>query len=292
MIRRAAEALCASQNDILDLKPLNQGMTNRNYTFRYRGDSYIMRIPGEGTSLLIDRTSEREAYRAIEKTGLSDELVFFADDGVKVSRFYECARTCDPQSHDDVGRCMDRLREMHGMGLCVRHSFDIFQNIESYEALRQGAPSEYPDYEAVKARVFALRPIISSVPQAYGLTHLDAVSDNFLMMEDRVLLIDWEYAAMCDQHMDIAMFAIYSAYDWEQVVWLTNQYFGGTATPETHMKIACYLAAAGLLWSNWCEYKRLCGVTFGSYARTQYAYAAEYSYFAQALAHGDLHAQN
>lgn len=267
-------------------------MTNRNYTFRYRGDSYIMRIPGEGTSMLIDRTAEREAYRAIEKTGLSDELVFFAEDGVKISRYYECAHTCDPQSHDDVGRCMDRLREMHGMGLRVRRSFDIFQNIASYEALRQGAPSEYPDYEAVKARVFALRPIISSVPQAYGLTHLDAVSDNFLMMEDRVLLIDWEYAAMCDQHLDIAMFAVYSAYDWEQVVWLTNRYFGETASPETHMKIACYLAAAGLLWSNWCEYKQLCGVTFGSYARTQYAYAAKYSHFAQTLAQGDFHVQN
>lgn len=33
---------------------------------------------------------------------------------------------------------------------------------------------------------------------------------------------------------------------------------------------------AGLLWSNWCEYKKSLGVEFGEYSLRQYRYAKEY----------------
>ena len=32
----------------------------------------------------------------------------------------------------------------------------------------------------------------------------------------------------------------------------------------------------GLLWSNWCEYKRQLGVEFGEYSLMQYRYAKDY----------------
>lgn len=31
------------------------------------------------------------------------------------------------------------------------------------------------------------------------------------------------------------------------------------------------------VWSNWCEFKRHCGVEFGAYAQRQYDYAREYT---------------
>ena len=36
------------------------------------------------------------------------------------------------------------------------------------------------------------------------------------------------------------------------------------------------MAVAGLLWSNWCEYKSALGVDFGEYALRQYDYAKDY----------------
>ena len=35
-------------------------------------------------------------------------------------------------------------------------------------------------------------------------------------------------------------------------------------------------AVCGLLWSNWCEYKKKLGVEFGEYSLRQYSYAKEY----------------
>ena len=110
---------------------------------------------------------------------------------------------------------------------------------------------------------------------------MDAVPDNFLFYlrdgEEKLQLTDWEYAGMQDPHIDIAMFCCYSEYDKGHTDHLIDLYFGiGECTGETRLKIYCYIAAAGLLWSNWCEYKRRMGVEFGEYADFQYECAKKY----------------
>ena len=57
---------------------------------------------------------------------------------------------------------------------------------------------------------------------------------------------------------------------------MIDLYFEGKCDRYTRLKIYCYMAAGGLLWSNWCEYKRKLGIKFGTYARRQYEYAKEY----------------
>ncbi len=94
---------------------------------------------------------------------------------------------------------------------------------------------------------------------------------------EEIRLIDWEYAGMQDPHVDIAMFCIYSLYNKEQIDELIDIYFRGCCPTEIRIKIYCYIAACGLLWSNWCEYKRSLGVDFGEYAASQYKYAKEFS---------------
>ena len=99
--------------------------------------------------------------------------------------------------------------------------------------------------------------------------------DNFLLTGDDIRLIDWEYAGEQDPHVDIAMFAIYALYDRAQIDALIDAYFPEGCPGETRLKIYCYVAACGLLWSNWCEYKRQLGVEFGEYSLRQYGYAKD-----------------
>ena len=109
------------------------------------------------------------------------------------------------------------------------------------------------------------------------LAHIDSVPDNFLFTkDDEVKLIDWEYAGMQDPHVDIAMFAVYSFYDKKQIDALMEMYFGGNTEDAIRIKIYCYIAVCGLLWSNWSEYKRQMGVDFGEYSVRQYRYAKEF----------------
>ena len=166
---------------------------------------------------------------------------------------------------------MKRLRGFHEIKLKVNHEFDIFGQMEFYETLWEGTPSIYKDYEKTKANVLSLKPYIDAHTGEKVLTHIDAVPDNFLFVEkdgkEEIRLIDWEYAGMQDPHVDVAMFCIYSLYNKRQVDRLIAAYFTEGCDDATRIKIYCYIAACGLLWSNWCEYKRNLGVEFGEYCK-------------------------
>ena len=267
----------ASPRDITHITVLKKGMTNRSFLFTCRGKQYIMRIPGEGTDRLIDRRQEAAVYGAIRDLSLCDD-VYYIDpaNGYKITAFLENARVCDPENPNDVRRCMAFLRKFHERRLHVGHSFDIFGQIEFYEQLWKGNPSVYADYRRTKEQILSLRPYIEAHAGEKVLTHIDAVPDNFLLTGDDIRLIDWEYAGEQDPHVDIAMFAIYALYDRTQIDTLIDAYFPEGCPGETRLKIYCYVAACGLLWSNWCEYKRQLGVEFGEYSLRQYRYAKDF----------------
>ena len=281
-IAAAADALGARPRDLERITSLKKGMTNRSFLFTCRGRRYVMRIPGEGTDRLIDRQQEAAVYGAIRGRGLCDDPIYLdPSTGYKLTAFLEGTRVCDPEDPEDLGRCMELLRRFHDMDLTVPHSFDIFGQIEFYESLWNGAPSVYRDYERTKADVLSLQGYIDAHVQRRCLTHIDAVPDNFLFVSRPdggadVQLIDWEYAGMQDPHVDIAMFCIYALYDRARCDRLIDLYFPEGCPAPTRRKIYCYIAACGLLWSNWCEYKRSLGVDFGEYALRQYRYAKDF----------------
>lgn len=280
-IQVICEALGAQQNEVTNITVLKKGMTNRSFLFSCKDKKYIMRIPGEGTDQLINRRQEAAVYQTIAGRRICDEIAYInPENGYKITEYLEGARVCDAENEEDLQKCMKKLREFHGQKLKVDHSFDLFGQMEYYESLWEGTPSAYKDYEKTKAHVLQLKDYIEANAGEWVLTHIDAVPDNFLFVEENgkeeIRLIDWEYAGMQDPHVDIAMFCIYSLYKKEQVDHLIDLYFEGNCDDRTRIKIYCYIAVCGLLWSNWCEYKRKLGVEFGEYSLRQYRYAKDY----------------
>lgn len=271
-------ALKVKSSEVIDITVLKKGMTNRSFLFTCKDKKYIMRIPGEGTDQLINRREEAQVYQSINGKGICDEITYInSQNGYKITEFLEDSRVCDPNNVDDLNACMKKLREFHGLGIIVDHEFDIFKQIEFYESLWGNESSIYRDYKKTKENILKLRGYIDEHVDKKCLTHIDAVPDNFLItLDGDIRLIDWEYAGMQDPHVDIAMFCIYSLYNKRQVDRLINIYFDNKCTKETRLKIYCYIAVCGLLWSNWCEYKRSLGVEFGEYSLRQYRYAKEY----------------
>lgn len=291
----AIDTICSvfdvSSSEVTGIEVLKKGMTNRSFLFCIHGSKYIMRIPGEGTDQLIDRVQEAEVYKAIAGKGLCDEPVYInPTNGYKITKYLEGVRVCDTQNDDDLTRCMSVLKAFHKMRLQVPHTFDVFEKTEYYESLWNGQPSEYRDYSLTKKNVFSLRDYVESQPHDWCLTHIDAVPDNFLFHaaadgSEALQLTDWEYSGMQDPHVDIAMFIIYSLYDKGQADHLIDLYFAddGGCSDATRAKIYCYVAMCGLLWSNWCEYKRNIGVEFGEYSLAQYRYGKDYYRYAKEL---------
>ena len=276
-VRVLSNVFNVSQSEIKHIKVLKAGMTNRSFEFFCKENRYIMRVPGEGTKQMINRSQEYNVYQVIRDKKICDDIIYInPDNGYKVSRFIENATNCNAEDMEQVAKCMKYLRQLHERGLEVEHEFDIFEQILFYEKLWGDTPSVYKDYEQTKKNIFSLKKYIDSLKIKKVLTHIDAVPDNFIFTEDGIRLIDWEYAGMQDPHVDIAMFAVYAMYDRERVEQLIDLYFYDGCDFTTRKKIYCYIAMAGLLWSNWCEYKKQLGVEFGEYSLRQYRYAKDY----------------
>ncbi len=296
-LQAIASCLDCRTEDIVDIGILKRGVTNRSFLFRIRNGKnagkYIMRIPDDQADRLINRFREAEVYRTIAGLGFCDNPVYInPENGYKITKYIEGIRCCDPRNTDDLRLCMKKLRSFHncrinGRPLSVPHTFDLFERVSLYEELWAGQPSIYRDYEQTKANCRKLIPFIEKHREPFQLSHIDAVPDNFLFDPNAegalsVQLTDWEYAGMQDKHVDIAMFCIYSMYSRDQIDRLIDLYFeedGGCGKPA-RAKIYCYIAICGLLWSNWCEYKRNMGVEFGEYSLYQYRYSKEFYHYA------------
>ena len=53
------------------------GLTNRDYRVDAGDDSYVLRVPGEGTEEYIDRAADEQAGRVTSDIGVNAELVYY-----------------------------------------------------------------------------------------------------------------------------------------------------------------------------------------------------------------------
>lgn len=274
-----ADVLHIPESEITNLRCLKAGMTNKSFLFKARDRSYICRIPGPGTDLLINRKQEKEVYDSVKGLGITEHVVYMnGETGYKISEYYEGVRTSDPRNWDDVTQCMELVKKLHSSFIRVGHRFNIRERIEFYESICKGYEKVlFEDYPEVRAHMVEIMNQLDGLKRPRVLSHIDSVCDNFLFLPNgEVKLIDWEYAGMCDPFIDVSMCAIYSYYDEDEVEKLISIYLEREATDEERFVYYAYIALGGFLWCLWAVYKSSLGEEFGDYTLIMYRYAKKY----------------
>lgn len=274
-----ASVLNCNESSIMNISPSHFGMTNKSFLFEVSGAKYIFRLPGEGTEHMINRHQEYAVYQAIKDLNLSDKLIYFnPETGIKITQYEVGSHNADALNLEEVEKCMKIARLLHSSNIKVSHKFDFRERISYYEELANSLHGIlFNDYKDVKQNMEELLSILESLTLPSALTHIDLVSDNFLIKEDgSVRLIDWEYAGMADPIIDVAMFAIYSYYDHKKTMELFEIYLKRKPTDEELLRLYSYISLSGFLWTLWTCYKQALGVTFGDYGLKMYRYAKDY----------------
>ncbi|GAA0182273.1 phosphotransferase [Clostridium sediminicola] len=268
-----------NEDEIHSIKPLKLGMTNKSFLFEVKNKKYICRIPGEGSEQLVDRVAEYNSFQAIIPLNITEDIVYInPEDGIKISIYEENIRSVDTDNSDELKKCMSILKYVHNSELNVEHTFSFKKNIDFYENLCKPLNAIlYENYSQVRINMNELMSILNKIHVPTTLCHIDANSDNFLVLTDgNMKLIDWEYAAMHDPLVDVSMFAIYSYFDENQIEKLMNYYLERNPTYEERLRVYIYIALGGFLWALWAEYKQALGVAFGEYTLKMYRYAIAY----------------
>lgn len=78
------------KTEIGNISEVKKGMTNQSFLFSCDGEEYILRIPGVGTSMLIDRKREAAVYNVLKDSDICDHIIYFnKETGYKILDFIE-----------------------------------------------------------------------------------------------------------------------------------------------------------------------------------------------------------
>lgn len=274
-----SRVLSCSKNEIRDVYPLKQGLTNLSCHFRTDSGEYVYRHPGVGTELLINRKGEVEAQKVAKEIGLDDTFIYEDPDrGWKISRFIPNCKQLDPHNSVHVANAMQMARNLHESCAQVETTFDFFLEAKRYEQLLlEKGPIEIPGYAEMSSKVDILERYVKNDNAPVCLCHNDFFMLNFLLDEnEKYYLIDWEYAGMSDYANDFGTFCVCCELNEEEINSALIAYFGRKPTLEELRHNLAHVQLAGWCWYLWSLLKEAEGDYVGEWLYTYYRYADRY----------------
>jgi len=210
-------------------RPLEGGITNRNYRVQLGGTEYVLRLHGKDTALLgISREAERIANAAAAELGIAPAVAATFEGGL-LTRFIACT-TLEPR--EIAGRAEEiarALRAFHDTRVALPAAFWVPDLLEDYAAIiaaRGGSlPPSYEQARTIAARIAAALP--GSEPRP---CHNDLLAGNLVLERDagRVMIVDWEYAGMGHPCFDLGNLSVNNDFDDAADERLLGAYHGTT----------------------------------------------------------------
>ena len=272
VLERLENTLGCSRKDICSMYPLKSGLTNMSCHLCVDGFEYVYRHPGVGTEKLVDREAEFLALKCAKDSGFDG--TFVAGDycsGWKLSSYVRNARFLDARNDAELTRAMKILRRLHGLETKLPRQFDFFEQGLIYEGMNE---CKYIDYE-LKEKIRSLHENIESL--SLCMTHNDFWPANILIdEEDKIHVIDWEYAGMGDYANDFGSFVVSSQLNDDEADRALELYFDRRPTVEERIHNYAHVALAGWCWYNWALLKEQEGASVGEWTEIYKSYAENY----------------
>ena len=220
------------------VRPLEGGITNRNYRVNFGGDEYVVRLPGKDTNLLgIDREAERLATKQAAALGIGPKVAaMFEEPPVLVTCFVE-GRELTPEELREQGVLTEvayGLRAFHDSGLELPTEFHVYDVVREYADVARSRGGGVPEaFDGALKRAGEIVKTVGDHPEHKpSPNHNDLLAANFLQSPDNVVIVDWEYAGMGDPFFDLGNFAVNNELDDGDGDRLLEAYFREPATPR------------------------------------------------------------
>jgi thiamine kinase-like enzyme len=214
----------------LEIVPIVEGRTNRNFRVAVGDESFFLRLSEKSTELLgIDRTAEQDSVRAAAEAGVGPEVfVYLPDLGCLVTRWIDA----EPLAEGDLERqgvlapVVDAIKAIHA-GPALAWSFDPFRIVEDYRRTSEERGVAVPDvFDSAQEKASRIEAAFASDPMPLRPCHNDLLEANFLLRDGHVWVVDHEYAGMGDPFFDLGNLSINNALSDDAQERLLALYFG------------------------------------------------------------------
>ena len=240
---------------------LDGGITNHNYLVwvdggpEYGGAKYVLRIPGTGTDMFIDRAVERDCMVQAAEVGVAPQVAYQIDpEGALIIEFVE-GQIMHPETiaghRRRIIQAVSTVRRLHDQAT-FKHHINVFQMLRDYHSVARRVGASIPP------RLEAMLPFLDEIEEAVGRApvrlvacHNDLLSENFLVdRSGKMWVIDWEYGGMADPYFDLGDFVMEHPFSRHEEHLIIATYCGH-ASERYFARMVLYKAVSAIWWAMW-----------------------------------------
>ena len=241
---------------------LGGGITNHNFVVTVTGrpdlpwgGKYVMRIPGQGSDLFIDREVEHKNALSASEAGVSPPVLYSLEPEMcTVVPFIE-AQTMHPEDlaghQDRLEKVVDAVRQYHDKAEFVNEIY-VFDMIREYLEMARSVDAPFPeDMDWMLALGDDIEQAMKRAAPPNVACHCDLLSENFMLEPGgRMWVIDWEYGGQTDPYFDLGDFCVEHPLSEDEERSIITRYCG--AFDEiAYARMMLHKIVADLWWSIW-----------------------------------------
>ena len=237
------------------IEELTKGITNKNFKVTIEGKSYVVRIPGKGSDVFIDREVEYHNTLAASDVGVGALIYeYFKPDYIAIAEFID-GEVMSVPSFKDKERIVKAIMAIKRVNMRGKFTskFIMFDKFDEYFELIRKHNIKVPENFG-EALVFVNRvrgKFLKTMPELAA-CHNDLLAENFIDQGDRMRIIDWELSGINDTCFELGDFSVEQELGEDEDVLMIETYFGNFDEKKcARMKL--YKSMADILWVLWAD---------------------------------------
>ena len=256
MIREASTALTWAAQlwrvapSTLTAVRIKHGLTNESFSITGGPEDVVVRISiTDEHALQLDRTSEEIVLDLVEQAGIGAAVLLCNPQArVLITRQLpgRTLQLAELSSEQNIARLAQLLRQLHSLPVpATVQTIDLTTVLHGYwnelDAVLT-SDNQY-DNQQIQQRQLALEVAAESALQPRRcLCHNDVHHLNLIDNDERLWLLDWEYAGIGDPYFDLASVCCYHDFNESQRNWLLTHYAAAAfPTDQARLQRMCWL---------------------------------------------------
>lgn len=203
---------------VLGVKELHGGMSNFNYLVLTANKKFVVRVPGDYAEKFVDREIEKYHIDLIKETMINQNVIYFdVESGIKISEYVDGVSL--DQADFKPSDISEVLKKYHHLN--SNYDYNPFERIKLFESYLTNQSDQY----------FVLRSELANyqeylLKQKTVFCHNDSQPFNMIKSQEKIYLLDWEYAGNNDPMYDLVCFTEDFGADSSFAKELITSYFG------------------------------------------------------------------
>ncbi len=257
--KKVSKLMNVELDNVKVIERLMGGMSNLMYIVEVNDEQYTFRIPGKNANNFVNRKNELSNIKLVDGLNINNKTVVFdVETGYKISKYVkgECLANIDYTNN--IEDASNLLKKIHNSGLKADEDYNWLGRLDKYEklVLQEGFKESRHEYLELKKSLVEDFDYFEKAELV--LCHGDSQLSNFVVSDEQLYLLDWEFCGNNDPYYDIACFG---NKDFEDALKLLDVYLGREAKPEEIKKLNYFRAFQCLQWHNVALYKHMIGLS-------------------------------